>query len=318
MTEKGVDHVWLSYFGEARPEYYGINYTGLDSFPPRLMNPQARPFFPTDPAPGFYAISASNLQGVLFQDHDRFAWFREREPVDKVGYSLFIYEVPAYGEPVTLALSGVQIDELAPADYALLGTNQVTPLWFEAGQSLIAPLDWLALADGVAFDPLLESFFAAASPTLITQNSQYTLYQLHWPDSSPALPIATFLQGEGQMTLNQSVIHTPEVRPGEELVLVTVWEQEARSQPVKLFIHLITPDGQIISQWDGLGAAWEGWRTGTTLYQLHHLTIPSDALTGTYQMWAGIYHPDTLQRWTTQADPNGRVLLGQITIANNE
>ncbi len=120
------------------------------------------------------------------------------------------------------------------------------------------------------------------------------------------------------MTLNQAVIHTPEVRPGEELVLVTVWEQEARPQPVKLFIHLITPDGQIISQWDGLGAAWEGWRTGTTLHQLHHLTIPSDALTGTYQIWAGIYHPDTLQRWTTQADPNGRVLLGQITIANNE
>ncbi len=97
----------MSYFGEARPEYYGITYTGLDSFPPRLMNPQARPFYPHDPAPGFYAISASNLQGVLFQDHDRFAWFREREPVDKVGYSIFIYEVPAYGEPVTLALSGI-------------------------------------------------------------------------------------------------------------------------------------------------------------------------------------------------------------------
>jgi len=120
------------------------------------------------------------------------------------------------------------------------------------------------------------------------------------------------------MTLNHSVIHTPEVEPGGELVLLTAWEQEARPQTVKLFIHLIAPDGQTISQWDGLGAAWEGWRTGFTLYQLHRLTIPPDAPPGTYQLWAGLYHPDTLQRWTTPADPDGRVLLGQITIANNE
>ncbi len=46
MAENDVDSVWLSYFGEARPEYYGINYNGLDSFPPRLMNPQTRPFLP--------------------------------------------------------------------------------------------------------------------------------------------------------------------------------------------------------------------------------------------------------------------------------
>ncbi len=50
MAENDVDEVWLSYFGEARPEYYGITYRGLDSFPPRLMNPQARPFVPSEPS----------------------------------------------------------------------------------------------------------------------------------------------------------------------------------------------------------------------------------------------------------------------------
>ncbi len=317
MDENGVEHLWLSYFGEARPAYYALNYTGLDSFPPRLMNPQTRPFYPADPAPGFYAISASNLQGVLFADHDRFAWFREQEPVDKVGYSIFLYEVPAYGEPVSLALSGVQIDELLPADYALLGTNQVTPLWFEAGQSLLAAPDWLVLAEGVVFDPLLQPLFAAASPTIAAQRAGYTLYQMHWPEITPPDPVrATFAQAEGQITLNEVVFYTEDVRPGDEFMVMTVWAQAARPRPVKLFLHLVAPDGQLISQWDGLGPAWEGWRTGYTLYQLQRLIIPADALAGTYQLWAGLYHPDTLDRWTTPANSEGRVLLGEVTVTN--
>ena len=106
MAENDVDEVWLSYFGEARPEYYGITYKGLDSFPPRLMNPQSRPFVPSNPAPGIYAISATNIQGVHFADHDQFAWFREREPLDKLGHSIFLFQVPGYGSPATLLLSG--------------------------------------------------------------------------------------------------------------------------------------------------------------------------------------------------------------------
>ncbi len=33
MAANGVEEVWLSYFGEARPDYYQIAYKGLDSFP---------------------------------------------------------------------------------------------------------------------------------------------------------------------------------------------------------------------------------------------------------------------------------------------
>ena len=68
QAETGETGLWLSYFGEARPAYYGLSYQGLASFPPRLMDPAARPFHPANPAPGIYAISASNLQGVLFEE----------------------------------------------------------------------------------------------------------------------------------------------------------------------------------------------------------------------------------------------------------
>ena len=139
MAANGVDVVWLSYFGEARPEAYGISYQGLDSFPPRLMDPAARPFYPADPAPGFYALSATNLQGVHFADHDEFAFFRARAPLDKLGYSIFLYDVAARGEPVDLLLAGVQVDEIAPETYARLGTNDARLRWFDPAQALILP-----------------------------------------------------------------------------------------------------------------------------------------------------------------------------------
>ena len=327
MTQNDIAHIWLSYFGEARPEYYGLDYTGLDSFPPRLMNPQARPFFPADPAPGYYAISATNLQGVLFQNHDLFGWFREKRPLTKIGYSIFIYEVPAYGQPTTLALSGLQLDQIHPADFALLGTNQVTPLWFEADQSLLAASDWLLLNHEMRLDPLLDPLFQAASPTLAAQTADYTLYQMDWTavftdtfqtTYSPHTINASFSQGQGQIDLTQSATQTIAPEPGGELVLMTVWKQQSQPQPVKIFIHLAGEDGTPISQWDGLGLAWEVWRKGHTLYQLHHLSLPEELSSGTYQLWVGLYQPQTLERWTTVGTPDGRVPLGQITITNDE
>jgi len=93
MAREGVDRVRLSWFGSAYPEAYGIAYDMLPGVPngfPMWENP---PFDRTRPAPGIYAISVTNLVGAMFPDHDLYAWFREREPDAKVGYSIFIFEV---------------------------------------------------------------------------------------------------------------------------------------------------------------------------------------------------------------------------------
>jgi hypothetical protein len=52
------------------------------------------PFDRHAPEPGIYAISVSNLVGSVFPDHEIYAWFRQREPTDKIGYSIFIYDIP--------------------------------------------------------------------------------------------------------------------------------------------------------------------------------------------------------------------------------
>jgi hypothetical protein len=335
MESNNVDHVWLSYFGTARPEYYGISFTGLDSFPPRLMNPQARPFYPHDPAPGIYAISVTNLQGVLFQNHDQFAWFREREPVAKVGYTIFIYEVTAYGRPVSLSLGNMQLDEILPVDFARFETNQVAPRWFDAAESLLLPADeagWLVIGAGmiVAEETQLwvDRLFEPVAAT-----GHYSLYRTRLVAGSreagdsiwPALATLTWTTGH---SLEFAGYQWDTAAPDTAPALHTLWRQSGSPQPLKIFVHLLDEEGEIVSQWDGLSAQWEGWQAGDLLQQQHRLPLPPCLPSGTYNLWTGMYHPESGERGRVTAvapspvSPTSwragmnedRIYLGEITL----
>jgi 4-amino-4-deoxy-L-arabinose transferase-like glycosyltransferase len=93
MAREGLDRVRLSWFGSARPEAYGIAYDLLPGVPHGFFEWETPAFNRDQPEPGVYAISVTNLVGVVLPDHDLYAWFREREPDAKAGYSVFIYEV---------------------------------------------------------------------------------------------------------------------------------------------------------------------------------------------------------------------------------
>lgn len=97
MDAHQIERVKLSWFGSAYPERYGIAYDPLPGvgFPSHFDLWSDPPFNRADPEPGVYAISATNLVGAVLPDHEIYAWFREREPAAKVGYSIFIYEVPS-------------------------------------------------------------------------------------------------------------------------------------------------------------------------------------------------------------------------------
>ena len=93
MNEQEVERLNLAWFGTADPSYYGIGHNPLPGFPQNLDLWRDPPFNPIEPEPGIYAISASNLWEFLRKEKTVFAWFREREPDDKIGYSIFIYNV---------------------------------------------------------------------------------------------------------------------------------------------------------------------------------------------------------------------------------
>jgi hypothetical protein len=83
MDARGIAEIYLSYFGTADPAYYGIRYHSLPDAPP---DPNA--------ARAYYAIGATSLQSVYAQESGAPHWLAEYQPVDKVGYSIFVYRIP--------------------------------------------------------------------------------------------------------------------------------------------------------------------------------------------------------------------------------
>ncbi|MAT96466.1 MAG: hypothetical protein CL608_04925 [Anaerolineaceae bacterium] len=310
MDENGVEQVWLSYFGEGRPSYYNINHIGLDSFPPRLMNPQARPFYPLDPAPGIYAISATTLQGVHFADHDTFVWFRHKEPLDKVGYSIFLYEVPPYGEPTDVVLAGLQLDEIAPEDFARFQTNQVTPRWVNADSAFFQPAAaefWLAEREGFE----MEWMETAVSRQPITENEQYSLYRVQ-SNSQTVVASHQFSLAEHRIEL---LDQPPTVLLQDDILqLTTRWRNETGPVPLKIYVHLLDESGQIAAQWDGLDVAWEGWRAGDILWQQHAIALRPELPAGPYDLRVGLYDPAAGTRWQT-ADGADFAYLTTVEVA---
>ncbi|HSH03576.1 MAG TPA: phospholipid carrier-dependent glycosyltransferase, partial [Anaerolineae bacterium] len=114
QAEHGGD-LQLSYFGTAAPSAYGIDFKPLPTWSPAPEQglPQYQPFWPAQPAPGLYGISVTNLQGVVLgSEPETYAWFRDKEPLARIGGSIFIYEVAASGEPVDMVLAGLTPAEL--------------------------------------------------------------------------------------------------------------------------------------------------------------------------------------------------------------
>jgi 4-amino-4-deoxy-L-arabinose transferase-like glycosyltransferase len=95
MDEHDVKHINLAYFGQADPQYYGIDCTYLPTnytFASRVA--------PAPTLPGFVAISATVLSGVYLDPQWRvfYSGFRHRQPTADVGHSIRVYWVDHWPE----------------------------------------------------------------------------------------------------------------------------------------------------------------------------------------------------------------------------
>jgi len=167
-----VSSLYLSWFGESRPWQYNVPYRSIPSKPDELSDIYTRVYHPDYPPPGTYAVSATNLQALLFEDKALFSWFLQREPVAQPGYSILVYQVPRLLDPetppVTVALGSTQIDRVPPAAFeSLWNTNDLRLRWFDAATSCILPSGadvWYVLDADAGFDPLLCPPWEKAEP----------------------------------------------------------------------------------------------------------------------------------------------------------
>ena len=88
---------WIENHPEARPIYcvqtgFVFPYEiGIDChWPPRMPSPELGPDEDIIPDPGWYAMSVHEL----FQRHGYYRYMQKYEPVDRIGYSMWIYHIP--------------------------------------------------------------------------------------------------------------------------------------------------------------------------------------------------------------------------------
>jgi hypothetical protein len=93
MAQENISSVKLSYHGTADPAAYGVVYDPLPSYPYNQWTSDTVPAILLNPTSGVYAISANNLQGLRFKNHDLYATFRQRKPDAILGHSMFIYRI---------------------------------------------------------------------------------------------------------------------------------------------------------------------------------------------------------------------------------
>jgi hypothetical protein len=161
---------------------------------------------------------------------------------------------------------------------------------------------------------------------IVAETEAYVIYEY------PALPAVDgimFSNGEGRIeflgaegwaetavsagsTQAVSAGSTQAVSPSS-LSLTTTWLKQSPPEPIKIFVHLVAPDGSLTAQWDGLSAPWQGWRHGDWFRQNHQLTIPEGVTAGVYELRAGLYHPETGERWTLP-DGADHIVLGEVNI----
>ena len=356
MRERGAATVRANWLGTAPLEVYGINGQTINGWPWPGEDPLLDDFYPSRPAPGLYALSVTQLLGVYLDDPAHFAYFQNRRPDARAGYSIFLYEVPPQGEAVGLSLSGIPLGAIRSDDYeAAFAGNDVRPRWFDARRSLLWPgggqeAVWTAVGDGhMPENPLLQSLYPTSGARLHGRSEQGLGYNLFsWPqpplDSleldhrdfgytlEPVLGAAAWQNGRrpldgaavfgGQLQLLGYEGELDRASPGETLTLLSVW-QAAEMLPdqtaqLSLFVHLLDEEGQVVAQHDGLDIRLAGLRGGDRFAQLHTLPLPADLPSGEYALQIGIYDPATGERLTvpTAEGAADRLLLNTITITD--
>ena len=91
MEKENLPIIYLSYFGTAPPSYYGIRY----QYVPGGWSWESPPAdkMPAGASRKILAISVCSLQDIWTPHEPLFRWLWRRQPITKIGYSIFVYDL---------------------------------------------------------------------------------------------------------------------------------------------------------------------------------------------------------------------------------
>ncbi|HEY4721485.1 MAG TPA: glycosyltransferase family 39 protein, partial [Anaerolineae bacterium] len=117
MDTHPANDLRLGFFGSAYPDRYGIQAIGLPSYPLNAGGNEVNGFTSYSLEPGRYALSATLLRiGLVSKQFNLYAAFQSMTPIDRVGYSILIYDVkyPPGAETDRAVISGLPSSEVPP------------------------------------------------------------------------------------------------------------------------------------------------------------------------------------------------------------
>ena len=283
LEERAISQPYLAYFGTALPEAYGLSYRPLPAFLRFTTGPEVDAFNPYTPLPGWYAISLSSLQlGLMHQNVDLYAYFRDKEPQARAGYSINLYQVNyADDTPVDrTVVTGQSVADLTPREVGVQQGRRLIVKWAASPATTIAPA---AGTDGV---PAPEN---------------------------PVGPDSLGIDFEGAFTLLGYELQSAPIAAGAPLELTLTWRvgsaelprpAPATAAPLAAFVHLSGEDpAGILAQYDGWETALLGLERGDLIQQHITLQVPQTPVPESYYIQVGLYSPQTDARLV----PNGGV-----------
>ncbi len=288
------DRLNVSYFGPSDPAYYGLEE-------PRLIDDDGKPigFAPGNPAPGLYAISVNHLQGATEIEPNLFDWFRRKDPVDNLGYSILIFEVPSdrTGNWIGQCLDPVEAIDKISAEI-LVGSEEVRHVYFECRSTWVIPTGgnagWYILP--YDFDPAIISGNLAENLELVyADQPEFKLYYWDGPDDIVDKLVS---QSGPIMTDDGKSIVTP-AEAGDVVDFLgglvndpiwgSIWLTKKQVEtPFSVLMHLYS-EGDAPSVADGLGYQGIQWQDGDIFIQYHDFSdTQGDYLeTGLYDYTTG-------------------------------
>ncbi len=339
MVKEDIPEVRLSYYTYTDPTAYDIKYEPLPPVPGLPVDV----ITPFAPQPAVYAISATTLQGVMVAHRDLYEWFRHRDPIAQPGYGMLVYDV--HQEDVNVDWVAQCNKPISPLPYEAiekgfgsrprLAEFDCTQAWLYPtgdGYYLIARDDDLTthhfVTQQLAEFPLayeqrefgsyhpfsfyraFPSFQFAADPVWVAPSTQ-SLTQILSAQSIVTPPLKT----EAALAFLGSRFDAGPYKPGSTLELTTYWRVVAHPELRNLSVmgQMITENGSLVNNTDGLGVPLNQWHQGDRIAQHHAIAIPEETPSGRYYLQTGVYWLDTFKRWVI-ANQGDRIVLGEVRV----
>ncbi|MBN1877961.1 MAG: glycosyltransferase family 39 protein [Anaerolineae bacterium] len=345
LDEEGITEFGLSQYTINDPHAYDLDYTPLPPWP------DAPPVLPQRFAPpaGIYAISTTQLQGVVIADAEMYDYFRHLEPKARIGHAMHVYEITpspptSWAAQCTYPVFPLPAEVLAEG----LGQDHLRLAYFDCSQSWLIPEGngWYSLSREVLNDTYWGNDILTQARLAYTQKQPgyqppFAIYEWFdqyvtppapsspiyaapsaWPpaqavaEGSPVtLPITVGDKGSDDLQFLGYIVD--EYIQGNAGIRTFWYIKHPPTTPFSLMAHLLNDNGQPIAVGDGLGIGLDQLQPGDTLIQYHPFEIPPGTPAGRYWIQVGVYTQPNVQRLAISQSTipdSDRLIVGQLEV----